>query len=115
MAKQAETASGSPRTRGAESARWVTGVFTLGALSAVAATGLAAPAAADGGTYLEALQPRYTSMSASQLISAGNSVCSAAASGLPASDIVPMLVKHYGISASAAYEITITAINHLGC
>ena len=90
-------------------------MFALGALSAVAATGLAAPAAADTGTFLDALQPRYTSMSASQLTSAGNSVCSAAGSGLPASDIVPMLVKHYGISGSAAYEITITAINHLGC
>jgi hypothetical protein len=106
VAKQAETASALGR---------VTGVFALGALSAIAATGLAAPAAADSGTYLDALQPRYTSMSASQLTSAGNSVCSAAGSGLPASDIVPMLVKHYGVSASAAYEITIGAINHLGC
>lgn len=106
MAKQAITASAS---------RWVTGVFAFGALSAVAATGLAAPAAADSGSFLEALQPRYTSMSASQLTSAGNSVCSATSSGLPASDIVPMLVKNYGISASAAYEITIAAINHLGC
>ena len=90
-------------------------MFALGALSAVAATGLAAPAAADSSTYLQLLQPRYTSMSASQLSSAGNSVCSATGSGLPAFDIVPALVKHYGMSASAAYEITIAAINHLGC
>lgn len=106
MAKQARTASAS---------RWVTGAFVLGALSAAAATGLAAPASADSGSYLQSLQPRYTSMSASQLTSAGNSVCSATRSGVPASDIVPMLVNNYGMSGSAAYEVTIAAINHLGC
>ena len=118
MAEQARTAPVAPRTRGAEKATWVTGAFALGALSVLpmaAATGLAAPAAADSGTYLDALQPRYTSMSAAQLTSAGNSVCSATRSGVPASDIVPALVKGYGMSASAAYEITIAAINHLGC
>ena len=115
MAKQARTASASPRRRRAGRAGWATGVFALGALSAAAATGLAAPATADSGTYLDALQPRYTSMSASQLTSAGNSVCSATGSGMPASDIVPALVKSYGMSNSAAYEITIAAINHLGC
>jgi uncharacterized protein DUF732 len=103
------------QARTASASRWVTGAFALGVLSAAAATGLAAPAAADSATYLDALQPRYTSMSASQLTAAGNSVCSATRSGVPASDIVPALVKSYGISASAAYEITITAINHLGC
>jgi hypothetical protein len=106
VAKQARTAS---------AARWLTGVFALGALSAAAATGLAAPAAADSGSYLETLQPRYTSLSASQLTSAGHYVCSSTGSGIPASDIVPSLVKHYGVSESAAYEITIAAINHLGC
>lgn len=106
MAKQVRTASAS---------RWVTGVFALGALSAAAATGLAAPAAADSATYLQALEPRYTSMNSSQLMSAGNSVCAATGRGVPASDIVPMLVKNYGMSVSAGYEVTITAINHLGC
>jgi hypothetical protein len=54
-------------------------------------------------------------MSPSQLTSAGSYVCSATRSGIPASDIVPSLVKSYGMSASAAYEVTIAAINHLGC
>ena len=115
MAKQAHTSSAAPRTRGAAKTGWIVGAFALGALSLATATGLAAPATADSGGYLDALQPRYTSMSASQLTSAGSSVCSATGSGLPASDIVPMLVKEYGVSASAAYEITVTAINHLGC
>jgi hypothetical protein len=106
VAKQGKIASAS---------RWVTGVFALGALSAAAATGLAAPASADSDSYLDALGPRYTAMSPSQLTSAGSYVCSATRSGIPASDIVPSLVKSYGMSASAAYEVTIAAINHLGC
>jgi hypothetical protein len=89
--------------------------LAIGALSAAATIGLAAPASADGGSYLESVQPRYTSLTPSQLVSAGNAVCAATASGHPASDIVPMLVKNYGVSGSAAYEITIAAINHLGC
>jgi hypothetical protein len=100
---------------GRTAGNWLTGAFALGVFCAAAATGLVAPASADTASYLETLAPRYTSMSASQLTSAGNSVCSATGSGMPASDIVPMLVKNYGMSVSAAYEVTVTAINHLGC
>ena len=106
MPEQARTASAS---------RWVTGVFALGTLSAAAATGLASPASADTGSYLNDLQPRYAFLTASQLTAAGESVCSGTRRGLPASDIVPMLVKDYGLSVSAAYEITVSAIKHLDC
>ena len=97
-----------------------TWVRTVGALAVplaigAAAVSLAAPAAADSGTYLQTLGPVYTSLSDSQLMSAGNAVCSATGSGQPASNIVPMLVKNYGVSVSAAYQISIAAINHLGC
>ena len=103
------------RTRAAWT--WTKGISALAVPFAVAASAvsLAAPAAADDGSYLQDLRPRYTSMSDSQLISAGNTVCSATASGQPASNIVPMLVKKYGMSVSAGYEVTIAAINHLGC
>lgn len=89
----------------------------LGVLFAVGATtvGLAAPAAADSGTYIQSLQPIYAYLSESQLMSAGNTVCSATRSGHPTSDIVPMLVKNYGLSVSASYEIIVASINHLGC
>ncbi len=97
--------------------RWATTVGALAVPAAIAASaiGLAAPAAADSGTYLQTLGPTYTFLNESQLMSAGNSVCSATGSGMPASYIVPMLVKNYGVSVSAGYEITIAAINHLGC
>jgi len=54
-------------------------------------------------------------MSESELISAGNTVCANTRSGVPASNIIPTLVDHYGVSVSAAYEIIVNAINHLGC
>ena len=106
MAKQARTASAS---------RWLTGAFALGALSAGAAIGLAAPASADSASYLAAVAPRYAYMSDSQLMSAGNQACSNARSGIPASDSTIKISKDMGISTSAAYEIVVNAMNHLGC
>jgi hypothetical protein len=106
VAKQAKTASASRR---------LTGAFALGALSAGAAIGLAAPASADSAGYLAAVAPRYAYMSDSQLMSAGNQACSNARSGVPASDSTIKISKGMGISTSAAYEIVINAMNHLGC
>ncbi len=37
------------------------------------------------------------------------------ASGVPASDNTIIVSKHLGISTSAAYEIVVNSINHLGC
>ena len=54
-------------------------------------------------------------MSDSQLMSAGNQACSNARSGVPASDNTIKISKDMGISTSAAYEIVVNAINHLGC
>jgi hypothetical protein len=106
VAEQAETASAS---------RWVTGAFTLGALSAAAAIGLAAPASADSSSYLQSVHTRYAYLSESQLLNAGNQVCATARSGVPASDNTIQVSKELGISTSAAYEIVVASINHLGC
>ncbi|RDH75002.1 DUF732 domain-containing protein [Mycolicibacterium moriokaense] len=105
------------QARTAPASRWNTGVLTLGALSAAAASaiGLAAPAAADSESYLKDLAPRYAYLSDSQLLAAGNQACATARSGVPASDNVIAVSKSLGVSVSAAYEIVIASINHLGC
>jgi hypothetical protein len=92
-------------------------VPALGVFFAVGATtlGLAAPASADSATYLQALAPHYAYLSDSQLMSAGNQACANARSGVPASDNTILISKGLGISTSAAYEIVVNSINHLGC
>jgi hypothetical protein len=101
----------------ASTSRWSKLVPALGVVSAAAATaiGFAAPASADQGTYLQTLQPRYAFLSSSQLLSTGNKACATARSGVPASDNTIMVSKELGVSTSAAYEIVVNAINHLGC
>ena len=106
MAKQAKTASAS---------RWVTGACALGALSAASAIGLASPASADSSSFLQSVHTRYAFLSESQLLSAGNQICADARSGVPASDNTIQVSKDLGISTSAAYEIVVASINHLGC
>lgn len=106
MAEQGKTATAS---------RWVTGVFALGALAAAAATGLAAPASADTSSFLQALAPRYVFLSDDQLLAAGKQACATARSGVPASDNVVQISKQLGISTSAASEIVVASIHHLGC
>lgn len=97
--------------------RWTKMATTFGLLSAVAvsATCLAAPAAAGTDTFLQTLRPIYAYMSESQLLSAGNQVCRLARSGVPASEIVPVLVNEYALSASASYEIVSASTIYLGC
>jgi hypothetical protein len=101
----------------APASRWTKPLSALGVLSAAAVTtlGLAAPASAESSDYLDNLQPRYTSLSPSQLSDAGHKACSAMQSGMPASDATSMLSKDLGVSLSTAYDIVLTAINHLGC
>ena len=92
-------------------------VPALGVIFAVGSTtiGLAAPAAADTSSYLESLHPTYAYLSESQLLSAGQQACATARSGVPASDNTIKVSKDMGISTSAAYNIVVNAINHLGC
>jgi hypothetical protein len=92
-------------------------VPALGVFFAVGATttGLAAPASADSSTFLDSLHTRYAYLSESQLMSAGNQACVTARSGVPASDNTIKVSKDLGISTSAAYEIVVASINHLGC
>jgi hypothetical protein len=101
----------------APASRWTKPLSALGVLSAVAVTtlGLAAPASAESNQYLDKLQPRYNYMSSAQLMAAGNKACSAMHSGMPASDVTVMMSKDMGVSMSTAYEITVNAINYLGC
>lgn len=105
------------QVRTATASRWTKTVPALGVLVAAGATaiGLAAPAAADSGTYLQSLQPRYVYLSESQLMSAGEKACATARSGVPASDNVIAVSKDLGVSTSTAWEIVIASINHLGC
>ncbi|OBA99711.1 hypothetical protein A5662_15180 [Mycobacteriaceae bacterium 1482268.1] len=91
------------------------GALAVPVAATAAAIGLASPAAADSTSFLQSLQPRYTYLSESQLLAAGNQACSAARSGIPASDNVIRVSKGLGISTSAAWEIVIASINHLGC
>ena len=92
-------------------------VPALGVFFAVGATtiGLAAPAAADTSSYLQSLHPTYAYLSEAQLLSAGQQACATARSGVPASDNTIKVSKDMGISTSAAYNIVVNAINHLGC
>jgi hypothetical protein len=98
--------------------KWTKPLSALGIFSAVAVStlGFAAPAsAADSNEYLTKLQPRYNYLSSSQLMAAGNKACAAMQSGVPASDVSTMISRDLGVSVSAGYEISVNAINYLGC
>jgi hypothetical protein len=101
----------------ASATRWTRMVPALGVLFAVGAStiGLAAPATADTASYLQSVQPTYAYMSESQLLSAGHQACATARRGIPASDNTIKVSKDMGISTSAAYNIVVNSINHLGC
>ena len=88
-------------------------MFAVGATT----IGLAAPAVCrQRHLPAERCDPTYAYLSESQLLSAGQQACATAHSGVPASDnTIKMLSKDMGISTSAAYNIVVNAINHLGC
>ena len=75
----------------------------------------AAPATADASGYLEALQSRYPSLTAEQLLSEGQTVCNAISNGMNGTDATLMVQRHLGVSMSAAGDIVSAAIIHLGC
>jgi hypothetical protein len=54
-------------------------------------------------------------LSESQLLSTGDQVCARARSGVPASNNTIRVSKDLGVSISAAYEIVVASVNHLGC
>ena len=77
--------------------------------------GFAAPAAADTGDYLHALQDRYPSLSTQQLLSTGATVCNAASRGMNSPDMVIMVQRDIGVSVPAALDIVSAARVHLKC
>lgn len=87
------------------------------ALMACAAVSVAfaAPAAADEDGYLQALQDRYTSLTAQQLLSEGRAVCSAISNGTNATAALQMVQERVGVSVAAAGDIVSAAVVHLGC
>jgi hypothetical protein len=87
------------------------------ALVAVVATAvaLAAPAAADEQEFVRTLQTRYAFLSEQQLLSEGAKICDTIRTGVPASNVVPMVRNDLGVSISAAGEIVSAAVVHFGC
>jgi hypothetical protein len=75
----------------------------------------AAPATADTGAYLHALQGFYTSLSAQQLLTEGSRVCSAIRGGMNSTDAVQMVQRDLGVSVPAAGDIVSAAVVHLDC
>jgi uncharacterized protein DUF732 len=101
----------------ASASKWTKRAVPLAVLfgAAAAAIGTASPASADTTSYLHEVAPVYAFMSDSELLAAGNQVCATVRSGAPASDNTIKLSKQFGLSTSAAYNIVIASINHLGC
>jgi hypothetical protein len=101
----------------ASASKWTKRAIPLAVLLGAAATaiGTASTASADTASYLHEVAPVYAYMSDSQLLAVGNQACATAHSGVPASDNVVKLSKQFGISTSAAYNLVIASINHLGC
>ena len=83
--------------------------------SAALSVAFAAPAAADTAAYLQALQDRYTSLTAEQLLSEGRTVCNAISNGMNSTAALGMVQNDLGVSVSAAGDIVSAAAVHLGC
>ncbi|WP_167759400.1 DUF732 domain-containing protein [Mycobacterium sp. PS03-16] len=91
--------------------------FAVAGLVSAAALGLAPSASADEAGYLE-LRETLAFLTEDQLLSAGHAVCQATRSGVPASDIVDIVLDElqpYGVTVSSATHIVVTAITELGC
>ena len=80
-----------------------------------ASLAFAAPASADGGAYLHALQDTYTSLSTQQLLSEGSKVCNAIRGGMNSANAVIMVQRDLVVSVPAAGDIVSAAVVHLGC
>lgn len=90
-------------------------IIGMSIVAAATAVAVAAPAAADESEFVRKLQEQYVFLSAEQLIAAGNKVCAAARSGVPASDSVMMVRNDLGISVPAAGDVVSLAVVELGC
>jgi hypothetical protein len=77
--------------------------------------GVAPPATADTGEYLDQLQPRISFLSADQLLTEGYKVCRFLSVGRPSGDAIPMVTKDLGITVAAAFQIVPAAVEHLDC
>jgi hypothetical protein len=91
--------------------------IVLQILIAGVATSLAfaAPANADSGEYLHALQPFYPTLSTETLLSVGSKVCSTIRSGSNSTVALKMVQDQIGVSVSAAGDIVSAAVVHLDC
>ncbi len=72
-------------------------------------------ASADTASYLHAVQPTYTSVSAEQLLAAGNKACNAIRGGMNSTNAVLLVQKDLGVSIPASGDIVSAAVVHLGC
>lgn len=91
--------------------------LAVAGLLSAAALGFAAPASADEAGYLK-LRDRLAFLTDEQLLSAGDMVCRATRSGVPASEIVDIVLAElqpYGVTVSSATVIITTAVAELGC
>jgi hypothetical protein len=91
--------------------------IVLPLLTAAAAVSLvvAAPASADYGGYLHALQDTYTSLSTQQLLSEGTKICTVIRGGMNSTNAVQMVQRDLGVSVPAADDMVAAAVVHLGC
>jgi len=87
-------------------------VLIMGAAMSLA---FAAPAAADEGGYLHALQATYPTVGTQQLLSEGIKICSAIRGGMNSTTAVAMVQRDLGVSVPAAGDIVSAAAVHLGC
>lgn len=94
---------------------WIGLLITPAIAAAAAAVAVAAPASADQAEFIHKIQSEYVFLTTDQLVSIGQEICAAAASGVPASDTVMMVRDELGMSVSGAGDVVSTAIVELGC
>lgn len=90
-------------------------VLSLLTASTAVSLAFAAPASADAGSYLHALQDTYTSLSTQQLLSEGTKICNAIRGGMNSTNAVMMVQRDLGVSVPAAGDMVSAAVVHLGC
>lgn len=95
--------------------RHLFGVPLVVTAAAAAAVAFAAPASADQAEFVRKIQSQYVFLTADQIIAAGQKICAAAASGVPASDSVMMVRDDLGMSVPAAGDVVSIAVVELGC
>ena len=74
-----------------------------------------APAAADSAGFLSVLEPRHTSWTSQELLTAGHTACSMINRGTPASVVTDHLDREMGFGVALAFDIVSAAVIHLGC